>query len=55
MKAVKVCEYRKRKSEISCTVMVRIKMDDAIQLILKMELEEGVCAKNWFLGIYYFL
>lgn len=26
--------------------MVRIKMDDAIQLILKMELEEGVCAKK---------
>ena len=40
----------KEKSEISCTVMVRIKMDDAIQLILKMELEEGVCAKNWFWG-----
>ena len=48
MKAVKVCEYRKEKSEISCTVMVRIKMDDAIQLILKMELEEGVCAKIGF-------
>ena len=24
MKAVKVCEYRKKKNEISCTVMVRM-------------------------------
>ena len=46
MKVGKVCEYKKqKKGKISCTVMVRIKMDVKIQLILKMELKEGLCAK----------
>ncbi len=30
-------------------------MDVTIQLILKMEFEEGLCAKNWVLGIHPFL
>lgn len=47
MKVGKVCEYKKqKKSKISCTAMVRIKMDVTIQLILKMEFEEGLCTKK---------
>ncbi len=56
MEVVKVCEYKKqKKGEISCTVVVRIKMDVTIQIILKMEFKEGLCTKNWILGIYHIL
>ena len=56
MKVGKVCEYKKqKKGKISCTAMVRIKMDVTIQLILKMEFEEGLCTKNWIFGIYHIL
>ena len=56
MKVGKVCEYKKqKKGKISCTAMVRIKMDVIIQLILKMEFKEGLCTKNWIFGIYHIL
>ena len=53
MKVGKVCEYKKqKKGKISCTVMVRIKMDVKIQLILKWNSRRAYAQNNWVLGLY---
>ena len=51
MKVGKVCEYKKqKKGKISCTAMVRIKMDVTIQLILKWNSRRAYAQKIGFLG-----
>ena len=55
MKVGKVCEYKKqKKGKISCTAMVRIKMDVTIQLILKWNSRRAYAQKLDF-GIYHIL
>ncbi|MEK5124791.1 hypothetical protein [Bacillus sp. FSL R9-9492] len=57
MEAVKVCEYRKKKkSEISCTVMVRTINGCYNTINPKNGIKGGLMRKkNWILGIYHIL